>query len=540
MRYKLFYVIISILFLSNRPLTLASNYYVSPFGNDDNLGSNDKPLKTITKGISYLKAGDILYVHTGVFKERIFIETSGTISSPIIISAFPGEFPVIDGNGQLPNGDWDYLMELVGNYIEVSGFEIRNSNTSGIHLGGGGVILFGAHNKVSNLNVHHCWSSGIIAQGDYSIVEDCQVWQCALSNSENPGSVNWGTGLSAARSSEDGITTNAILRHNIIFNNWGEGLSSFESEGTIIEDNVVFDNWSINLYISDTRGALVQRNMVYNTENSIGEYRSTFTLADEIASVPRSADNIIINNLILNTNFHAFWWTLVPGSGLENVLIANNTIINGQIVVGANPADEVVNKSAIICNNIFSNEKSDSWIIEGSLANLEFSNNLWSSLPPNGLSGSGDVIGDPKIQKLSNTGPNELTSNYFKLLESSPAINMGKFLSGVLQDFVGTYRDDNPDIGAFEFTSELSFLNAYPNPNNGKFFIFGENWNNLKIVIEIFNMDGSKIYSNTETLDKLLYIDLSYQPSGIYIIRAISDNRVYTRKVILNKEEPSF
>jgi parallel beta-helix repeat protein len=174
------------------------------------------------------------------------------------------------------------------------------------------------------MNVHHCWENGILVCGDYGIAEDSRVWQCDLSNSIHPGSPAtgyWSTGISAARSPVDGITTNAILRRNIVYNNWGEGLSSFEAEGTLIEDNIVYDNWSVNLYISDTRNALVQRNIVYNTPNNVVGQRRPFTLGDERADKPRSANTKVINNLLYNCDLWAFWSTGVPGSGLDNVLM---------------------------------------------------------------------------------------------------------------------------------------------------------------------------------------------------------------------------
>jgi uncharacterized protein YjdB len=87
----------------------------------------------------------------------------------------------------------------------------------------------------------------------------------------------------------------------------------------------------------------------------------------------------------------------------------------------------------------------------GSLANLTFSHNLWSAAPPAGLSGNGDVTGDPKLAKTGNTGAGELTANFFKLLETSPAIDAGMQLSNVARDFFQNLRDATPDIGAHEY-----------------------------------------------------------------------------------------
>lgn len=437
------------------PLFLfATNYYVSPAGADNNSGSPENPFKTIQKGINQLKPGDTLFVRQGTYVETLNAGNSGTSVLPITIMAYPGEVPVIDGEDKLPSANWGDLVLITGNHVHISGFEVKNSNINGIRLGGGGVMLEGEHTKASKMNVHHIWEHGIIAKGNYSMVEDCIVWQCAYSNSINPGNPAagyWSTGISAARSPVDGITRNAILRGNISYNNWGEGISSFEADGTLIEDNISFDNWSVNLYVSDTRNALVQRNIVYNTPNNVVKQRRPFTLGDELANKPRSANNIVINNLIYNADIWAFWSTGVPGSGLDNVIIAHNTIVNGQLEIGASVEDQAYNKSALICNNIFMNENGNPWEIMGSLANLTFSNNLWSAQPPSGLRCNGDVIGDPQIEKTGSTGFGELAGAYFKLTSSSPAINKGIVLEQVTSDFFKSPRDSQPDLGAHEY-----------------------------------------------------------------------------------------
>jgi parallel beta-helix repeat protein len=451
-------ILLNILFISS--IASAANYYVSGNGSDTNPGTFQYPYKTITKGISRLKAGDNLYVRSGIFRERIYIPQSGTENSPVRIMAYPGEYPVIDGEGWFPDGNWSSLIQLEGNYIWVSGFEVKNANTAGIYKGGAGVELYGHHNKVSYMKVHHCRENGIIAMGDFSIVEDCQVWQTVLSNSGNPGSADWSSGLSAARSPVDGITTSAILRRNIVYNNWGEGLSSYEAEGTLIEDNIVYDNWAVNLYISDTRNALVQRNIVYNTPNNLVAQRRPFTLGDERADKPRSANNTVINNFIYNADLWAFWSTGVPGSGLDNVLIAHNTIVNGQLQVGNSTHDGTLARSAIIENNIFLNYNGNPWEIMGSLNKITFSNNLWSSVPPKSLTGPGDVVGDPNLSKTGNTRAGELTAGYFRLLGTSPAINKGKTISNVNEDFFRTIRDPTPDIGGHEYIFEGPKVNV--------------------------------------------------------------------------------
>lgn len=531
-------------FLTISAKALATEYYVSPSGNNNNAGTIDSPFKTISYGVNKLKAGDVLYVRAGTYVEIVYVGQSGTSSLPITIKAYPGESPVIDGKDELPATNNGYLLLLEGNYIHVSGFEVKNCNINGRYSGGIAISVVGRHNIVGQMNVHHSWENGIIASGDYSIVEDCRVWQCAFSNSINPGfpaSGYWSTGISAARSQFDGITTDAILRRNIVYNNWGEGLSAFEAEGTLIEDNIVYDNWSVNLYISDTRDALIQRNLVYNSPNNIVGQRRPLTLGDELANKPRSANNRLINNLIYNADLWAFWSTGVPGSGLDNVLIANNTLVNGQLEIGASSADQAYNKSATISNNIFYTENGVPWEIKGSLANLIFSHNLWSSSPPSGLVGVGDVVGDPHLAKTGGTGAGELSAEYFKLRENSPAIDRGVIIVSVSSDFFGNLRINTPDMGAHEFNAATSSDEDEINHEDTQNVFITVDHSTLNIQLSettpyrnigIYNLQGVLV-SKHNLSASIFSTDISCLLPGVYIIVLSGDRIKKEFKVML-------
>ncbi len=436
--------------------------YVSVQGNDNNNGTIDSPWRTIQKGIGVLKAGDTLFVREGVYAEAVNIGTynSGNENAPVVVKAYPGESPVIDGKGELPSSDWAALLTLSGNYIHVSGFEVRNTNSKNNM----GVLISGQHNTVSHLNVHHSDTAGIFAGGDYAVVEDCIVWQNVQQNANayfpSIGRYDWSTGLAAGRDYKgNGITEHFIIRRNIVFNNWGEGLDAYESSDGIVEDNVVYDNWSVNLYVSNAWNMVVQRNLVYVSPNTVitGERRipSNITLSDELETAfrnpsihPKSKNNKIINNLLLNSGFSAFGWTVVNGSGLDNVLIANNTLVNGQLWIGTD--QNIVHNNSSIVNNIFINDGGDPWKI-GNITNIKFSNNCWSKEPPTALSGPGDVVGDPLIGKTGSIDAGKLTGEFFKLTNGSPVIDKGVNMDAIKDDFFGKDRKRIPEIGGIEY-----------------------------------------------------------------------------------------
>ena len=74
-----------------------------------------------------------------------------------------------------------------------------------------------------------------------------------------------------------------------------------------------------------------------------------------------------------------------------------------------------------------------------------------------------------------------------------------------------------------------AFFLAYPNPVNA--FIQLENYNAEALQIELYNVVGSKIF--TTSLQSNLSIDLSTYESGIYFLKAISENNeVYMTKIL--------
>ncbi len=77
---------------------LKPGYYVDPaHGNDVNDGSIAKPWKTMQHAVEQLKPGDTLYLRGGIYYEKVYLTRSGTVAKPIVIAAYPGELPVLDG-----------------------------------------------------------------------------------------------------------------------------------------------------------------------------------------------------------------------------------------------------------------------------------------------------------------------------------------------------------------------------------------------------------------------------------------------------------
>jgi len=66
-------------------------------GDDANVGSEDKPWKTLARAVTRLEPGDALYIRGGIYRENVLVNVSSTEARPITIRSYPGELAIIDG-----------------------------------------------------------------------------------------------------------------------------------------------------------------------------------------------------------------------------------------------------------------------------------------------------------------------------------------------------------------------------------------------------------------------------------------------------------
>ena len=436
------------------------SYYVAKTGSDNNSGTLTSPWLTISHAVTKLVAGDILYARAGTYNEAVTIDNSGTASSRITITNYPGESPIINGGGSL-GGNGGALIRINGSYVTVSNLEISNSSGNGV------LTLYGGNVTLTNLNVHGCSGSGVLFQADYSICEDSHIWNNSLCNYTNPGTQINASGISAARS-----PNYCTIRRCTVNDNWGEGLSTFNATHTTIEDNSVYDNWSTNIYISDATYVLCQRNFVYTTKVLPGvlpygkNIQNGILMGDETGN-PTSANNTIINNICYGNCRNFEWWGSNVGSGMNNFLIANNTFVNARSF----PTSQgFVSNIWLVTSNCVNTQFKNNIIYQsdasaltayasGSTSGLYNGKNLWLNAPLSTytyLMGTGDVISDPKLTNVSQ--PNVATS--YSLSSTSPAINAGVNV-GLTTDYLKNAISGLPDIGAIEYQGTSTATTYY-------------------------------------------------------------------------------
>src|SRR5712691_7809988 len=134
-------------------------YYVATDGDDAHAGTKTAPFHTIQKAAAVAKAGDTVLVRAGVYKGHVYLRISGEPEKPVVFKNYPGERPVVDGEGrgrielQSEHG-W---QKPIG-WITVEGFEVRN--------GWDGIKFYNAHHIVLRGNdLHDNANQGILGTG---------------------------------------------------------------------------------------------------------------------------------------------------------------------------------------------------------------------------------------------------------------------------------------------------------------------------------------------------------------------------------------
>ena len=171
--------------------------------------------------------------------------------------------------------------------------------------------------------------------------------------------------------------------------------------------------------------------------------------------------------MIHNESGIRFWDGSFPGqSALENVVIANNTVVDNKTT--AIKWDAGPHQNTVVENNIFAGESGQQALLlqANSTSGVSLDHNLWNlpgvqkpflwastTYSHSGWAsatgqGAGDVTGGPAF-----SGAWDLPASNLELAAGSPAIDAGRTLAAVTHDYNGAARPAGAafDIGAYEY-----------------------------------------------------------------------------------------
>jgi parallel beta-helix repeat protein len=497
----------------------ATNYYVSPSGNDNNNGLTlTTAFKTIEKATYAVAPGDTVFIRNGVYFKTdpesliAYLTISGTASNPITYKAYPGETPIL----QLNKNNWAAITINGCDYIVIDGLTIIGNNdnvtlqyaqSQQLNIGntatcGNGIAINTQYQNetnrphhviVRNCKISKCGGGGIYTyNADYVTIENNTVsecgWYAPYGNSGISMYQNWNSDTNTGF--KNFITGNTCYRNENYIPFYVVG-SITDGNGIIIDDNrntqnnstlgkylgatyiannLVFDNGGRGIHCFESDNVLAINNTCYNNCKSPAIKQGELTAYD--------ASNITFTNNIVS-----------PGNGVPPVNKDNNTTSN-----------------IIATNNLFT-------------ANQNLAN----------PAGTNTIIGNASFV---NPTVNATTAD-FHLKQNSLAINAGSLTNAPTKDKDGNIRliNNSIDIGCYEFQVPLTVdqynqnpISFFPNPSQ-KYLSFKLNDNNLnKSELLIYNSIGKKVKTisiNSES--EIFTFDVSEFQSGIYFVNIIQD-----------------
>jgi len=436
MKNILSYLLLSV--LSYIPLC-ATDYTVSSSGGAD--------FTTIQAAVDAVQAGDTITIKAGTYHERVFIETSGTKSNPVVIQNYHTDKVIIDGTGINWNGTWGGLFEIsYSGYISISGIEIEHSTHAGIFLDNA------HHITIKNTKTNDTFSSGIgVWESDYVLVSKNEVKLACNDGGEEC--------ISIVTSHHVEVIENEV-HHTGPGTNGGEGIDVKQGS----HDVTVKYNHVHHIRNPDRPALYADASDLY-THHILFESNRVHDIAGNGVSVASELGGLLayvtfVNNIIYNNRDGGMiigGWTsegeVVPSNPVKHINIINNTFYNtgGDGIY----VDNLYAKDIKIYNNIIqSKNKRESPISLRNgvdISEVDIRKNMVDSeLYSYGQ--SSDIVADPLFVDGAHGD--------FHLQVKSPAINAGIQNNFSLLDYSKNSRlqDGIWDIGAYEANSDFSFL----------------------------------------------------------------------------------
>lgn len=274
-----------IIFFITTFLIMVNVYFCLAYFNSSNV------LFSIQDAINQAIDGDVIFVPSGIYFENVVVNKS------ISLHGENPEDTIIDGR------KLNSVVNVVADNVEISGFTIRN----GLH----GIYADGCFFVNITLNK--------IEDNNYGIFLDKAnlIKICKNNITRNNAPI-------VLQNSQRG---NVI--DNILFHNFGQALSIYRSNGTIIMGNLIEHNPAFGIYVE-------------RSENNILKWNN-ITYVCEGIHLQSSKNNLIARNTITNTGPYA----IILNFSDENC-VHENSLANNEIALQLSKA----HSNMVIKNNI--------------------------------------------------------------------------------------------------------------------------------------------------------------------------------------------
>ncbi len=163
MKIKILIILILLLSPVLSSYTGATNYWVSPTGDDDNSGlDSTEAWVSIDRGaqISILAPGDTIHILPGTYTptREFQLKAEGSLGQPIVYKRFGTGAVIVDASGSS-----DFVFKIDKNYIILDGLEIHSGSKNAIELTSDSCTI-------QNLYIHDVEEIGINVKGKDNVL----------------------------------------------------------------------------------------------------------------------------------------------------------------------------------------------------------------------------------------------------------------------------------------------------------------------------------------------------------------------------------
>jgi parallel beta-helix repeat protein len=396
----------------------ATNYYVSPAGNDSNGGSQAAPFRQIRRGIAVASPGDTILIADGTYLGFDIVSVAGTPAAILTIQALGQNANVVVTTDRSDNRDT--IRISFSSYVTIDGLHGFNANRAAVRVDQSGHVTirngvfgnnatWGIFTDFSGdllLEDNECYASGtqhgiyVSNSGDRPVVRGNRVH-------DNAGC---GIQLNADLSQGgDGLITGAVIENNVAWNNGTAGGAAINLDGlqnSIVRNNLLYNNHASGIACFQIDGAAGPTGMqiLNNTIDMASNGRWALLVKSSTGA------NVVRNNILYNQNPNR------GGIDYGDATDVANTNSDYNVLDAVTPDDSTRVTLA-------------QWQLQGH--------------EPHSLSATPAAL-----------FVNEAAADYH-LKSGSPAIDKGQTQANAPADLEGRSRPVGPafDVGCYEFTS---------------------------------------------------------------------------------------
>lgn len=385
---------------------LATDFYVSPSGDNGNPGTEMSPWQTIQKAADTVGPGDVVHIRGGVYEEKVEINVSGTSGNLIVFQSYAGEEAIIDGSnlGFDPSNSNALISMYSRSYLRIEGITLRNYGTAQRYMVPVGILVEGeSHdiklvgNRIHGIETRYNGydggdAHGIAVYGDLTnsihgiVISENELFDLKLGSSE--------------ALVLNGNVENFEVSYNVVrdCNNIGIDFIGFEETGPTPS-------------VDQARNGVCKGNLVFNIDSAFNPaYGGSFTKGGGDTSaggiyVDGGANIIVEQNVVHDCNIGIELASEHSGRSTSGITVRNNLVYHnhiGGLFLGGYDRQRGMTRNCEILNNTFfeNDTKQDGngeIYLQFDVGDCTVKNNILFT------NGQGLLIGNPYTENTNNT-----------------------------------------------------------------------------------------------------------------------------------------